>query len=609
MTGRKLNLVVLSMVLLLGVAVCAHGRPGDIDAAFGDRGRVSTPYPPLVGREGNLSLMNFDGTAVTVIDANGKPTPGAAFAIPRTNGVRTVYEWAHDAEGGYLVAVTSDTAEGVQSGVMHLDAQGRLDTGFGVGGLAVVQDASRRIAEGLGGAYLPQPLLIQGIQVLQDGRVLLLESELPYLSCLKSWGLGVLPDFDACWGWLDGPVRYWMRRLQADGRTDESFGIGGRAWVGSIKGGVALFAARSDGSPIFVDGEGVIQPFAPDGSRSLGSRVNFFPTSGVTLPDGGVLLVGWRDETPNYVWVTRLDAQLQPLVAPGDVSGEIRLDLAGMYSGDTSGESATGIVRLSPDGRYAYFPANYVNTMESRSRCGGVARLRLDGTPVVDETFGRRGLVCLFSDMGNGVRVLPSGDLLLLDGFADQWSKSPSLHRLHAQDLSGPGYIRFTGAVYVNGYSGSVEEGAGTVTLRAKRMAGLAGSVSVEWRVIGTEGNPSVSGAQTGRLEWSDGDDADKTFTLALIDDQLPSPTRNNSPFYSSVTLALKAVDATPPNAVVSETAYQLVILDNDSPPMNVQFEAMEPQGGGGALGAWALLALLILLGARCQCGGFARVD
>ena len=178
-------------------------------------------------------------------------------------------------------------------------------------------------------------------------------------------------------------------------------------------------------------------------------------------------------------------------------------------------------------------------------------------------------------------------------------NQAQALHRVHAQDIQGPGFIRFTGPVYGRAYRGSVDEGAGTVTLRVKRMAGKAGPASVEWKIIETQGNPAVSGAQSGRLEWVDGDDADKTFTLPLIDDQLASPLNplSNMPFYSSVRLALLPVDATPPNAVVSEANFHLTILDNDSPPVNVQLEALNKNGsgGGGGLGSWTLLALLLL--------------
>ena len=125
----------------------------------------------------------------------------------------------------------------------------------------------------------------------------------------------------------------------------------------------------------------------------------------------------------------------------------------------------------------------------------------------------------------------------------------------------------------------------------------------MEWKVIEAKGNPSISGAQSGRLEWADGDDADKMIVLPLVDDQLQSPRQlagrpaQENPYYSSVTLVLQPVDKTPPNAVVSEATFQLTILDNDSPPLNAQLEALNTSqgGGGGALGPWELLVLVLL--------------
>jgi hypothetical protein len=122
----------------------------------------------------------------------------------------------------------------------------------------------------------------------------------------------------------------------------------------------------------------------------------------------------------------------------------------------------------------------------------------------------------------------------------------------------------------------------------------------VEWKVIETKGNPSISGAQSGRLEWADGDDADKTFTLSLIDDQIPSPINtNNWPYASSVTLALVPAETSSANAVVGEMTFRLAIMDNDSPALSAQYEALnEAQRraeGGGAFGPWALFALGLL--------------
>ena len=140
--------------------------------------------------------------------------------------------------------------------------------------------------------------------------------------------------------------------------------------MGDQVGGVVLFSNRADGSPVLVGGGGQIRTFGTDGSLSLEGRVTFSPVSGVVLPDGGLLLVGQRNETAKGVWVTRLDARLQPVLASGAV-GESRLDLASLYSGSMSGDAYTGVVRLSPDARYAYFPASYVERIDSRKPMRG----------------------------------------------------------------------------------------------------------------------------------------------------------------------------------------------------------------------------------------------
>jgi hypothetical protein len=83
------------------------------------------------------------------------------------------------------------------------------------------------------------------------------------------------------------------------------------------------------------------------------------------------------------------------------------------------------------------------------------------------------------------------------------------------------GSIKFSSATY------SAGETAGTVTVTAQRTAGSAGTVSADFA---TGSGTALAGTHftntTGTLTWSDGDTANKTFTVNLADDAVVNRSR-----------------------------------------------------------------------------------
>jgi hypothetical protein len=86
----------------------------------------------------------------------------------------------------------------------------------------------------------------------------------------------------------------------------------------------------------------------------------------------------------------------------------------------------------------------------------------------------------------------------------------------HAAQPNDPGMVKFRGAAF------PIAEEAGAVTIVDTRLRGSSGEVTVDYATIpgsATEGDDYT--ATAGTLTWADGDGADKTFTVEIIDDDL----------------------------------------------------------------------------------------
>jgi hypothetical protein len=114
------------------------------------------------------------------------------------------------------------------------------------------------------------------------------------------------------------------------------------------------------------------------------------------------------------------------------------------------------------------------------------------------------------------------------------------------------GVIQFSSATY------SVNEGAGTATITATRTGPSTGAVAVTYATTpGTATAGSDYTTTTNTLNWTNGDSAPKTFTVAIIDDATPAEGNE------TVNLTLSA----PTNGAVlgSISTAVLTIVDNDS--------------------------------------------
>jgi len=124
-----------------------------------------------------------------------------------------------------------------------------------------------------------------------------------------------------------------------------------------------------------------------------------------------------------------------------------------------------------------------------------------------------------------------------------------------------PGTLRFSLAGY------SVNEGAGTATIAVQRITGDDGAVSVQYSAAaGTATAGQDFTPTSGTLSWADKDDANKTFTVTILNDATAEPSET-----VQLTLSNPTGGATLDAARKTAT---LTIQDNDS------------GGGGGAVAA-----------------------
>jgi len=151
-------------ILCAGVAAGAPIRDGDLDPGFGDGGAAVLPFPGID----------------TII--NGYSDVGL------------------QADGALLIAVSPIVDSQADFGVVRLDADGTLDTGFGVDGAAIV--AFDRVDSGLDD-------LVRGMVVQPDGKIV-----------LSGDASGADSDHD-----------FAIARLTAAGLPDSGFGTSGKVLV------------------------------------------------------------------------------------------------------------------------------------------------------------------------------------------------------------------------------------------------------------------------------------------------------------------------------------------------------------------------------------------
>ena len=332
-------------------------------------------------------------------------------------------------------------------------------------------------------------------------------------------------------------------RLLANGDLDSSFGTSG------------VFTAPAD----FADEQVLTAPrilIAEDG----GYRVtdNDYPTTGVsrcrvlaltatgtidtTFGDQGYAGLGSTTEPVTCESIVELpDGRLlvagsqgaQPLVIRLIASGAADATFAADDLGSTTMTGATAVALDSNDG-------SVVVAGSGPSGSPGVLVARLNSDGPLDTAFGVGGAtwVDLPSDgqqylVANDATVLPNSDVLIAGGWPAYFGSGAFVARL----VGGEGNDS-PGVLGVKNVTVEATEAAQQAVVTVRRMGGKSGNVSVTWEAksTGTDAYSATADdftADSGLLEWAEGDVADKqivvTSRLMLVRRRRRRPSLSNS--------------------------------------------------------------------------------
>jgi YD repeat-containing protein len=157
-------------------------------------------------------------------------------------------------------------------------------------------------------------------------------------------------------------------------------------------------------------------------------------------------------------------------------------------------------------------------------------------------------------------------------GGATRGTPNTATVTITSDDIPPPGSLQFSAATYTGGESLSQR----TITITATRASGSNGAVSASYTVTaGTATAGSDYTASNGTLSWANGDTANKTFTITVLDD-----TAVESNETVTVTLGSPTGGAT----IGSPATATVTIFNDDNPPAgSVQFSASSFSGGEAA--------------------------
>jgi len=555
--------------LLLTGPVAAQAAPGDVDPEFhypvpDPEFRYPVPSEPLPDSSNAVRLP--DGWLVVQHRPAESPVAPSLLVLTRTDrdgqidlsfgsmgqqtlalpGSLNVATAARRlADGSVLLGglrrVTS--GEGSVGAVVRLDPQGRLDPGFGEQGVATID------VDGWWDR-------VGAIESLPDGRLaLLLWSSLQYnyYDCSEDQTALVMLDADG-----RNP-----RVESAQERT--SFG------TNSCRNQMTL-QLLSDGTPVYGNELGVFG-FTP--ALPLNWRYGPF----VIDPQLGSF----------FTTVAGASINVQRLGVDGPMANYDFEDLgpaAGLCGPVTWNRFVADAVRQRL----------YLG-LESDGGQVAIARFLVDGS--LDTGWGSNGIVAVqggrcepawttLEGLASDLRLLsvePDGDIVVA-------TADGTFQRL----AGGVGTAH--GALTLRVPSNAIAEGNYALTVTVRRLGGATGAVSVDYRVM-ESGNARAGEdfvAASGRLDWSDGDTADRLINIQLLDDQV-----NEGTEWFAVVLSSPAGGA----GLLNGSARIYIAASDEQAPASSSPPASQPPpaakfgGGSGSFGSGLLALLLLALAAR----------
>ena len=420
-----------------------------------------------------------------------------SFAAAKLDDVE-VFDVAMQLDGKVVAAGrTIDNSGRSTLTVFRLLPEGPLDPTFGTGG--VQHFPNRAVTREKG----------TSVALDADGRIVVAGSRNNQLIVLRLLENGALDDGFGSGGVVIGPSNDFKATRTRIVRTSDG---GYRIMTNSSDSTAShcrVIALTANGS--------IASSFGDQGSQSLDA-----PSAGSTTCNSmvaqsdGRLLVGGNEDAHGFAQRLMPDGQPDNTFAASTIASAM--------------EDVTAVA-VGADGRVVvggYGPSGIPGAL--------IARLQADGQ--LDVLFGNAGYtwIDLPSDYGttpsiHDMTILPNGAVLAAGG-----GPNPVLVRLLGTDsTNGPGVLG------IETPSVSATEQGQKAVVKVRRTGGKSGKVSVKYQTQADDWNTASGGqdyTQTeGRLEWGDGDIADKeilvpiasnddpaeepeTFTLALSDVQ-----------------------------------------------------------------------------------------
>jgi uncharacterized delta-60 repeat protein len=480
------------------------GAPGDLDAAFGDMGRVGT-------------ALSFKGPAWSL-----QALAGDESLIAGGEAIVDYYCSYYDAchTDGFIGQISTSGSLDLDLATTQLSSTEVLDFALQPDGKVVA----------VGQRYTNGKLLLTVFRALAGGALDTTFADkgvLQYRTDSNAQSVMLDPSGAIVVGGSSAG-KLIVLRLLANGSPDSSFGTGGVYDGPAIDGSTRIhvlrtasaeyrvsanFSAKDPKQPSYcgvlaLTGAGTLDTtFGASGIAALnpssGSSIN---CPAMASQSDGALLLGGQEG--GHAFVSRLLASGAP--DPNFAASGVQANM-------------TGVTALAVDPADGILVAGQPNPGVS-----GALIIRLQASGLLDQLFGDAGSTWL--DVWSGaatdpviydMSVLPDGRIMAAGGeHSTQGSgEQPLLIRLvGTTGTAGPGVI----GVMQSTIAVKSQDQSAVMTVR--RMGGATGSVTVAYQTAdytSADAPPATSGTDytpvTGQLTWADGDRSDRQITVPIL--------------------------------------------------------------------------------------------
>ena len=490
--------------------------------------------PPAGSATTSLKRLNADGTfdsgfnafASTLADTQGQTEVNKILVVA--------------GDKMYVGGVFQSYESTSRSGIMRLNANGSLDSGFNFGGV------SNSVAFGV--------RFVLAIAEQADGKVLV-GGAFNRMTSGSVFAAANLVRVDSL-GARDTTFCNNVNVSLANSNAVQDLAV---LPDGKILVAGALTKPGGGGTPLLVrlNADGTLdQSFTANWALEFGDIDEL-----LVLPDGRILIGG------DFTFAgTTANLNFACLNAGGSVNTAFMANVGSGPNGWTGGELV-----LQPDG--TILVGGIFNRWNGQPRAS-IARLNADGTLDAGLAVPPYSLVNgQYLTHSYSFALQPDGKLLMggwFDRITDTAVETLNLARITNEYAPGqPGTLRMVSAAL------PTAENAGTVSVSVTRFSGLTGAVGISYAVTaGTAVEGTDYTAVSGTLNWADGESGLKTITVPILQDAAQDGART-----FTVTLSSPTGGAFLPGG---GTSTLVTILDDDAlPAITLDPQAVSLEQGG----------------------------